>query len=223
MHPTKSAMVEYFDSVAPDWESLASDSTARAVKSVMSRWKRFIGPSVLDVGAGTGRLVPFLTSAADVTYTGLELSAGMIREFRKNHPHRRIVRGDVEEERTLEGELFDTIVVFNTFPLFNSPGRAIRNCRRLLRAGGSILIGQDRPRNVLIDARRKAKLCGRRYTLPSDAELRTFCSAYGLRQFELVDAEYFSLVLVADPVAVTGRERAIPIAPEESWTDATTY
>jgi ubiquinone/menaquinone biosynthesis C-methylase UbiE len=210
----KRSMIDYFDSVAARWESLLSVSTERAVRAIMTTWRSYIGSTVLDVGAGTGFLLRFLEPTHTGTYIGLEVSPGMIEEFRKHHPHYRIVHGDIEESSTLEGESFDTVVVFNTFPLFQSPDNALRNCRRVLRKGGVLLVGQDRTRERLAKSRRIMGASGRGYTLPSDEDLRAYCDAYDFRHVYMRDSEYFSLVLVAESVATRSRVQTISSAAE---------
>lgn len=95
---------------------------------------------VLDAGCGTGRMFPVL-AAAGCRVTGVDLSAGMVRRARRDHP-------DVEARVAGLGALpfpdgaFDG--VFSWYSTIHLPdeelGPVLAEVRRVLRPGGHALV-----------------------------------------------------------------------------------
>lgn len=195
---SKQEMIRYFDSVAPRWDTMTGAATLRVAGAALRRAGVRRGAAVLDVGAGTGLLLPLLRRMGIERYTGLEISGEMIREFRHKYPEVPLVRGDFEEDPAL-GERFDFIIVFNTFPLFHSPRRAFESARRLLSPGGRLIVAQDRTRETLERLRASAGATVRGYVLPTDEEIRGCCGRLGFEEPQIDDRRYFYLAVRAAP------------------------
>ncbi len=101
------------------------------------------GGSVLEVGVGTGLLLPLYDRTLRVT--GLDLSEGMLAKARlrlRDCPMPHVVAlqaGDIH----VFGQppaIYDAIVMPFVLTLLEEPERALDNCRRMLRPGGEIII-----------------------------------------------------------------------------------
>lgn len=104
--------------------------------------------AALDVGCGTGRLLPRLVDAGfDVT--GLDVSHGMLEQARRRHPGIRLVQADVAAwEPDRAHRAYDLILCWDS--TFHLPKRlqepVLRKLCRLLAPGGILLFtagGQD--------------------------------------------------------------------------------
>ncbi len=102
-----------------------------------------VGGAVLEVGVGTGLLLPLYDRSLRVT--GLDLSEGMLTKARRRlqeSPMPQVVAlksGDIHELGDPCGS-YDAIVMPFVLTLLAAPERALDNCRRMLRPGGEIII-----------------------------------------------------------------------------------
>jgi phosphatidylethanolamine/phosphatidyl-N-methylethanolamine N-methyltransferase len=102
-----------------------------------------IGGEVLEVGVGTGLVLPLYDRQLWVT--GLDISEGMLAKARQRlgerpMPHvAALETGDIHELRHPD-ESYDAIVMPFVLTLLAEPERALDNCRRMLRPGGEIII-----------------------------------------------------------------------------------
>lgn len=100
------------------------------------------GDRVLDIGVGTGMLLPLYPR--DVTVVGIDLSAGMLaKAAAKCREHRldncRLVRADAMR-LPFAPESFDQIVLTHTISVVSDPIKLIRNVPPLLKPGGRIIL-----------------------------------------------------------------------------------
>lgn len=84
--------------VKGNYEGLAADFEAMRQKAVWPELRRVAemikdGDRVLDIGCGQGRLLTALAEK-QVEYLGVDNSATLIQEAKKNYPERRFIRGD---------------------------------------------------------------------------------------------------------------------------------
>ena len=97
---------------------------------------------ILEVGVGTGLMLPFYGPAA-TEVVGIDLSSGMLDQTAKissgfSFPVR-LKQMDVENLR-LESGAFDTVVSAFVFCSVNHPLQGLSECRRVLRPGGRLIL-----------------------------------------------------------------------------------
>ena len=94
---------------------------------------------VLDLGCGTGQITSLIRSRTKGLVMGVDPSAGMIAEARRNHGEGIDFRVD-SAETLATTQRFDAVVCNSAFQWFRDPRRALANCRKVLRPGGRIAI-----------------------------------------------------------------------------------
>lgn len=92
---------------------------------------------VLEVAIGTGRSLPFYP--ADVTVTGVDLSAEMLALARRRSRSVVLLEGDAEQLPVDDG-CFDTVVCALSLCSIPDPAAAIAEMRRVLVPGGRLLL-----------------------------------------------------------------------------------
>lgn len=106
------------------------------------RYLRFLVPkgrSILEIGCGTGALLAALQPSRGV---GIDFSAAMIDEARRDHPALDFVLGDAEDPATLatiEGP-FDFVLLVDSFGLLDDCQTFLARLAPLLHTGSRIVI-----------------------------------------------------------------------------------
>jgi len=134
-----------FNELAPQWDSFSrlKEGQASTLRGILESLALGKAPSVLDVGCGTGVLVPFLLPylGENGRYTGLDVSDGMIAVARGKYsdPRLHFVAGDLYGCRA-EGEGYDTVIVFSAFPHLHDKPAALEVLSRLTKRGGKLCV-----------------------------------------------------------------------------------
>ncbi len=116
--------IEFFDRLAPDWDANEVRSTPQRVKSILSKLPIRKGVRVLDLGTGTGVLVPYLSEMVgeEGRVVGIDLSEGMLAEARRKFgslDNVEFLKLDFEEEE-LPGE-YDVVMLYSVYPHLHDP------------------------------------------------------------------------------------------------------
>ena len=135
---------EFFDSMAADWDGHPEPEDASAKRAQFVALATEGRPSrILDVGCGTGILVPdILVQCPSSTIVELDFAAEMIARNQAKHgqPNVLFVCSSIEEA-LLDPESFDAVLCFNTIPHFDSLDASLRKLVQLLRPGGRLSVG----------------------------------------------------------------------------------
>lgn len=131
---------EVYERVAPRYDR-AEGAERRTFGPDVRRIARDARGAVLEIGLGTGRTLP--EYGADVRLTGLDLSPAMLALARERAEALgrdvELVAGDAQELPFADA-VFDTVVsVFSLCTVPDVP-RALREVRRVLRPGGTLLL-----------------------------------------------------------------------------------
>ena len=136
---------EFFDRIAPDWDVNETMSTPERVNKILDFMNIKEGQSVLDLGTGTGVLLPYLAERVCVTgrITAVDYSEGMLGEARKKFgnliPTPLFENKDIEND-TIEGE-FDRIILYCVYPHLHEPVETLKWLKRVnLKPKGKIFI-----------------------------------------------------------------------------------
>jgi ubiquinone/menaquinone biosynthesis C-methylase UbiE len=111
------------------------------------------GMAILDMGVGGGRTTPYLSRKAS-RYVGVDYSDEMVHLCRDKFPQLEFLVADASDLSKFSDGSFDAIVFsFNGLDyLFPEEQRwkCLRECGRLLRAGGVFVFSSHNPRSVFV-------------------------------------------------------------------------
>jgi ubiquinone/menaquinone biosynthesis C-methylase UbiE len=136
---------QHFNELAERWDSLPAPDHApakarefvRRVTPAASRW-------ILDVGCGTGILLPYLLEFCSPATRILELdyAAAMLRENARKLIARRVSRvcGDARH-LPFRAEAFDLVLCFGVLPHFEDSDATLQELFRVLRPSGALAVG----------------------------------------------------------------------------------
>jgi ubiquinone/menaquinone biosynthesis C-methylase UbiE len=145
------AIRDYFESRAPTWNNIMPVHLDEALRQMMAPFAEIFGAAraLLEIGTGTGALIPHLVSCApDVRLVSIDLAHGMLLQARGRCWAACLIEADAHWLPFASGEQswFDVVVCHNSFPHFADRPRALREIRRVLRPGGQLFIMHNNPR-----------------------------------------------------------------------------
>lgn len=135
----------WFARLAPEWDRLRSLHAPEA--AVEDAIRAIIGPApiraLLDLGAGTGRMLQLLAPQA-ARLVGVDASPAMLQVARANLEsagvaHAELRQGDITA-LDVERGAFDLVIVHQVLHFLDDPGRALREAASALAPGGRLLI-----------------------------------------------------------------------------------
>lgn len=135
---------DFFDRHALSWdEDLGYEEKTGQIEEVIEWFGLAKDDSVLDVGTGTGILLPFLRKAVGprgkliaIDFSFKMLEKAKMREF----PGNKILISASVESIPFQSDQFDRIVCFSAFPHFPNKARALLEMVRVLKSRGRLLI-----------------------------------------------------------------------------------
>jgi len=141
----KQEIIKFFDRYAPQWDAdMVRDE--EIINAILDNAGVKAGDSILDVGCGTGVLVPDYLARGVSSVTCVDISPAMIACAREKHPqpNLRLICADVE---ICQFETpFDRIIVYNAFPHFPHPARVIEKLAGDLNSGGLLTVAHGMSR-----------------------------------------------------------------------------
>jgi len=179
-----------FDRRASDWEKVHYPPHVRQrLEALVKEFEVRPGERVLDVGTGTGVLIPYLCRevGASGQILAVDLSFQMLRQANRK-PRRDtdiIVQADVHF-LPFANEMVDRVICFAAFPHFRDKAKALRELSRVLRHDGILIIAHLLSREELAK-HHSAHPDVARDTLPDSRRMRSLFMDAGLFPLEIVN------------------------------------
>ncbi len=144
------AVRNFFNRRADSWD----EENAAHRRAVSERIIRGLGikpgSRVLDVGCGTGLVIPWLLEAVgkDGHVTALDVAERMLAMAREKHgsPNLEFIHADIADTPFLESS-FDEVVCHNCFPHVADKRRAAEEMFRILKPGGRVTVCHNESRD----------------------------------------------------------------------------
>jgi len=142
MHNVKEKRI-YFDELAPRWIHDIDERSSR-LGEIFAEYHIPVPAPVLDVGSGTGILLPLLRerTGMNASIVELEVSHEMLRLARDMNSTPGAIHYIQADAHTLPfpTNAFASAFCFSVYPHFSDPQRAIAELHRCLQPGGLLLI-----------------------------------------------------------------------------------
>lgn len=207
----------FFDNRAETWEKKCyPPEVRRRLLNLLPDFGVQSGERVLDIGTGSGILIPYLLERAGNKgrVCALDLSFEMVRQARlKIYSIGDIVmRADVHQ-LPFKNESHDRVICFAAFPHFSRPREALGEMSRVLAPGGTLVVAHLMSRRELA-AHHGTHSAVARDLLPDAADFRKMFEDANLTSPRIVDEPGRYLAV---GVRRTGRE------PCERFRSASVY
>ncbi len=135
----------YFEDLAGRWDEFQPPNRREVLQRMLAPFAPLLSTSgaVLEVGTGTGALIPCLRERAPgARLVPIDLAGAMLRRARARCPDTAVVQADVHRP-PFAAPAFDLVICHNSFPHFADKPVALNALARLLRPGGHLLILPD--------------------------------------------------------------------------------
>lgn len=182
---------KYFNHIAQRWEKEHRIQKEQAqIRNLFTFLPLQDGDCVLDVGCGTGRLVPFIKEKCgdEGVIVEMDFSEEMLKFAKIKHDAKNIyfVQSDAQIV-SLKEEVFDAIICFALFPHIQDKRLALEEFRRILKPGKFLYIAHTMSRKELNDfhAHVEGPVCAD--YLPDEEEMHWLFSAVGFSGVSIVD------------------------------------
>ena len=181
---------EYFNKAAPKWDRMVFHD-ARKVAFIIDALKLKPTDTVLDVGCGTGVLIPYLAGKCG-SVLAVDEAEKMIETAAAKYQYPNVEFKAVSFE-SIDGK-FDKIIMYSMFPHFNDQAAAVRRAAGLLKNGGKLMIAHSQSRDEINHMHKSMSL-----KLPSAVEFAALLASAGLRISQTVDSGEM-YVIAADKI-----------------------
>ena len=134
---------EFFNHHARKWDELYYQNEPAELKELIKRFQIRKGDWILDVGTGTGILLPYLSrlTGEEGKLFALDYSSEMLSVAESKLPHKGIefINSNVEN-MPFDDEIFDRVICFACFPHFGNKLKSLKEMSRVLKKGGKLFI-----------------------------------------------------------------------------------
>ena len=183
---------EFFNKAAETWdERFYTPSLASFLEKFVPQFGLESGQRVLDVGTGTGVLIPYLVKevGSSGSVTAIDFSENMVQACKTKHSHLEnvIVKvGDIEED-TFPSESFDAVVCFGVFPHLKNKEKVLQNINRTLKSGGTLVIAHALSSEEIRAHHKNASSVVCHDLLPEMAEMKPLLKKAGFSGISIKD------------------------------------
>ena len=154
--------IAFFNTCADTWDNIRN-TNPQVLERLMELANIPVGSTVLDVGSGTGVLLPYLHAAvgAGGEITAVDFSEKMLAKAQEKFANLGNINfrvGDILEME-LPAENYDIVICLNFFPhLHTRKEEFIRKIKSSLKIGGSLIIMHDISRETVNNIHRESEV-----------------------------------------------------------------
>jgi ubiquinone/menaquinone biosynthesis C-methylase UbiE len=182
----------FFEHLASEWDDRQPPERHNKLNSLLSRFDAFIQNAdlVLEVGTGTGGLIPLLKKRfSKPEYIQIDFANAMLQRAQKNYNGVQLVQADAHELPFLN-KTFSVVICHNSFPHFKEKMIALKEMRRVLKSGGTLLILHEQSREKVNYIHQHALAVEiHQDLLPDGKEIETLLIQSGFNQMIIEDHE----------------------------------
>jgi ubiquinone/menaquinone biosynthesis C-methylase UbiE len=189
---------EYFDQLAPTWDKELTPERLQCLGDIVKELGIKPGDCVLDIGSGTGVLLPFLITAVgdEGKIVALDFSAEMLAQAQtKNFPPIvEFAQADVLAI-PLPDNSADLAICNSAFPHFGDKVKALMEIARVLKNRGRLVICHTMSRDTLNRLHQSIGGAVAHDLLPPEFEIRGLIGQAGLKLTRFKDSPERYLVI----------------------------
>lgn len=141
----------YFNSMAEQWDSV-TEHDLHKIRYILNILKIQTGAKIIDVGTGTGILIPFLVELVGKQgeITAVDISDKMLEVAQRKHTYENVsfICCDIIEA-DLPNSYFDFSICYSVFPHFKDQKSTVKAICNYLKNGGKFVICHTQSREAI--------------------------------------------------------------------------
>jgi ubiquinone/menaquinone biosynthesis C-methylase UbiE len=182
----------YFNKAANNWDKrFHTPDLSSFLERLVPQFGLEAGQNILDVGTGTGVLIPYLIREVGPagSVTAIDYSENMIQICKTKHSHLKNVSVELEdiEEDSFPAESFDAAICFGLFPHLENKQKALQNINHLLKPGGALIIAHALSSEELKTHHNNTSAALVHDMLPEKAEMKQLLEQTGFAEISIKD------------------------------------
>ena len=182
----------YFNEQANTWDKrFHTPNLSSFLEKLVTQFGLEPGQNILDVGTGTGVLIPYLIREVGPagSVTAIDYSENMIQICKTKHSHLKNVSvrlQDIEED-SFPTESFDAVICFGLFPHLENKEKALQNINHTLKPSGKLVIAHALSSEELKAHHNNASSAVVHDVLPEEAEMTQLLEQTGFAGISIKD------------------------------------
>ena len=189
---------EYFDQLAPTWDQELTGERLKCLGNIIKELGIGPGYYVLDIGSGTGVLLPFLIEEMgdEGKIIALDFSAEMLGQAQAKNlpPIVRFAQADVLAIPLADNSV-DLAICNSVFPHFDDKVKALKEIARVLRSNGRLVICHTMSREMVNQLHQSIGGVVANALLPDEFRLKEMIKQAGLKVTRFEDSPERYLVI----------------------------
>lgn len=183
---------DYFDNAASTWdEKFLTPRLSSFLEKLVPQFGLTHGQTVLDVGTGTGVLIPYLVKeiGPNGSVTAIDFSKNMLQICKTKHEHLKNVNiklGNIEEEQ-FPPETFDAVICFGIFPHLQNKQKVLQNINSMLKPEGKLVISHAFSSEELKHHHKKVSNQVAHDLIPKMADMKKLLESTGFTNVSIKD------------------------------------
>jgi ubiquinone/menaquinone biosynthesis C-methylase UbiE len=141
-----------FDKLYRLFEPPLPEGVPERLEKIVSHGKITRGDTVLDIGTGTGILIPIIKKYKPGGICACDLSERMLEQLRENYPYVKTIVADVRD-LTLTENSIDVVFINACYPNIVDKASAFSNISRMMKAEGRMVISHPLGKAFILSLR----------------------------------------------------------------------
>jgi ubiquinone/menaquinone biosynthesis C-methylase UbiE len=191
---------EYFNHLADSWDKrFQTEALSTFLEQLVPTFGLLPGQKILDVGTGTGILIPFLLEAIGSTgqVSAIDYAEKMVKICKSKYADLPNVTFTVQQVEKLDfqSQTFDAVTCFGLFPHIENKEEALRQINRVLKTNGKLIIAHALSSEEIEAHHHNASSVVAHDELPKAAVMEKLLTQGGFGKIHIIDkpGQYLNL------------------------------
>ncbi|WP_027399029.1 class I SAM-dependent methyltransferase [Anaerovorax odorimutans] len=180
----------YFNEKAEIWDQMMKHKPHEKLKEIFADLSISNESTVLDVGTGTGVMIPILKNlvGSSGNITAFDISEEMLlrAKLKNGEDSVNYVQGDIEDT-SFETNTFDVIICNSCFPHFLNKQASVKEMARILKLNGRVIICHLSSRRELNSMHKSLGGVVGEDILPEDKDMILMFREAGFKDINIID------------------------------------